>query len=151
MTDTTSRTARIDPTGPDRRPSPLPRILLGVLALGLVAFLIVQAATHGWAAGGVILVFALLPDVALIGAFARDLGPGRMNPRNVRLYNVLHSLWIPAALIAASFLPWPELALRSGLEVLLAGVAWLAHVVVDRALGYGFRDADGRIRSRARA
>lgn len=116
------------------------KLLYGVLSLALIAFLIFESAKYGWAAGLTVLIFLILPDLALIGGFAE---PGRLNPRAVPVYNVLHSYWIPVALIAISFLPLPELWLRSGLEVFLAGVAWATHITVDRTVGYGFRGADG--------
>lgn len=121
------------------------RILWSVLAVALTAFLIFESVTYGWAAGGVVIAFALLPDVPLLGAFS---GGGRLHPRSVPFYNATHHPVVPAVVVAASFLPWPEFGwgLRSGLEIFLAGIAWLAHIAADRAFGYGLRAADGTVR-----
>lgn len=123
----------------------LTRVFWGALGLALLVFSIFQSVTYGWAAGAVIIVFAILPDIALIGAFAEQ---GLLRPSRVRFYNLLHTPWIPLVVIAVSFLPWPSLGwgLRGGHEIFLAGVAWLMHIAVDRALGYGRREADGSIR-----
>lgn len=122
------------------------RAVWTALALALLAFAIFESVKSGWVAAIVVIVFAVLPDVALIGAFRE---PGLLRPSRVRLYNLLHAPWIPLVLIAVSIiLPLPSLGwgLRGGLEPFLAGLAWLTHIAIDRAVGYGVREADGSIR-----
>ncbi len=122
------------------------RISWGVLALVLVGFAVFEGAKYGGVAIAVLVVFAILPDLSLIGAFAER---GRLRPDRVRLYNVAHAWWLPVALIGASLVvPIPGFGwgLRPGLEVFLAGLAWLAHIAVDRVVGYGLRAPDGSIR-----
>lgn len=124
----------------------LPRILWSLTAVALLVFAVFESVKYGWVAGGVVIAFAVLPDVALLGAFDT---PGRLRPGRVRLYNALHTPWAPLAVIAASLaLPIPALGwgLREGLELFLAGLAWLLHIAADRALGFGLRAADGTIR-----
>ncbi|MBO1902429.1 DUF4260 family protein [Leucobacter weissii] len=123
------------------------RILWSVLAVALLAFAIFEGVKYGWVAATVLILFGLLPDIALIGAFGGR--PGLLRPERVGFYNFLHRPWLPIALIAASLiLPLPALGwgLRGGLELFLAGLAWLAHIAVDRAFGFGLRDPEGSIR-----
>ncbi len=117
-----------------------------LLAVALLAFAVFEAVKYGGVAIAVLGVFLVLPDVALIGAFADR---GRLRAERVRAYNLLHAPAVPLVLIAASIvLPLPELGwgLRGGLELFLAGLAWLLHVAVDRAAGYGLRAPDGSVR-----
>ena len=122
------------------------RMIWGVLGIALLAFAIFESVKYGWVAAAVVFVFAVLPDVALIGAFREA---GLLRPERVAFYNTLHAPWIPLALIAVSIIaPLPSLGwgLRGGLELFLAGLAWLMHIALDRAVGYGVRERDGSIR-----
>ena len=58
-------------------------------------------------------------------------------PRAVRLYNALHAFWAPVALLVLAGLG------DVGLGWFVVGLAWAAHIAVDRAVGYGFRNAAG--------
>jgi hypothetical protein len=126
------------------------RIVYIPLALFLIAFAVFECVKYGRVATTVVVVFAILPDVALIGAEHPGGLRRYLNPSRVRFYNVAHSLWLPAVPIAASFLPLPPFGwgLRSGLELFLAGLAWMAHIALDRSFGYGPRAADGSIKTR---
>lgn len=123
------------------------RALWALLALFLVGFAIFEGVKYGWVATAILIAFAVLPDIALIGAFS-DERP-RIRPESVKFYNLMHSPWIPLAIMLVALAPWPSLGwgLRGGLEIFLAGLAWLAHIAVDRAVGYGVRNADGTIRA----
>lgn len=114
---------------------------LGAIALLIVA--VFEGIGAGWAGAGIILFFAVMPDVSLIGAFA---GRGILKPERVRLYNLLHQAWIPAALFfvggTVAFL-WEMRAI--GLPVFWAGMGWLLHIAVDRTFGFGLRAPDGTI------
>ncbi|CAG7598405.1 DUF4260 family protein [Leucobacter soli] len=112
-----------------------------LLAAGLMIAAIVWACiVLGWPATIVAVVFACLPDIALIGAFAEH---GRLKPRRVGFYNLLHAPMLGAMLVAAGL---AILALPPHTWIAaLAGLAWLAHIAVDRACGFGLRAADGSI------
>lgn len=116
---------------------PWARTAWALIAALLVAFCAFEAAKHGWPIGGTILVFALAPDLTLIGAFDTDR-PGRLRPGRVAAYNAAHRLWAPLALAA--------IGAFVSLEVFAAALAWATHIAVDRAMGYGLRAADGAIR-----
>ena len=106
-------------------------VLRAVWALALFAFLVFEAIKHGhWAPA---LIGMLGPDIALLGG----MGGGRLNPRAVPLYNLLHMYWLPGALMAVA---------ATGVIALgwfVLGLAWTTHIAVDRALGYGLRGRDG--------
>ncbi len=118
------------------------RILWILAALILVPFAIYEAFASGWLAAGVIVLFLLLPDIALVGAFDPDR-QGMLRPRSVAFYNALHRPWAPLAIGALGI---ALTAAGGSALVFFAGLAWLAHIAADRALGYGLRDPDGSIR-----
>jgi hypothetical protein len=83
-------------------------------------------------------VFLIAPDLAVALGMGRGLKPGQLHPRAVPLYNALHVLAGPAVLaVAAWWLGRPWLG---------AALAWCAHVLFDRAVGFGLRDRAGYIR-----
>ena len=84
------------------------------------------------------LAFVLLPDLALLYGAASGLERGRLHPRAVRLYNAVHSFWIPLALMAVGLWLPPV--------VFVSGVVWAAHIAWDRGLGFGLRTREGHQR-----
>lgn len=111
-----------------------------LLALALVVLVAVEYARHdvGWWPP---VAFGLGPDLALLPGVGRGLERGQLHPRAVPLYNALHRLWGPAALLAAA------LALGLAPAWTVGALAWGAHVAVDRTVGYGLRTRDGFQRS----
>lgn len=126
----------------------LKRVLWMLAAIAVVGVAIYESVLRGWSVGAVVIVFALLPDVALIGAFD-PVRRGALRPERVRFYNIVHLARLPIALIAlGSLVQLPRVVgVSPSALVYAAGVAWLAHIAVDRALGFGLRDAEGEIRS----
>ena len=123
------------------------RLIWALFALALIIILTVASATYGWAIGGAVIAFLLLPDVALVGAFDRRR-PGMLRPQRVAFYNALHRPWAALVLLgvgaALTLSTFGEAT--AGRTIAAAGLAWVAHIAVDRASGYGLRDADGAIR-----
>jgi Domain of unknown function (DUF4260) len=112
---------------------------LGWLALALVAAVlsVIQVSGHGTGALALAVALAVAPDLAMLIGASRRLARGQLAPTAVPFYNAAHRLWGPLALLAAGAL-WP------GSAVLLAGgLAWLAHVGLDRGLGFGLRTPAG--------
>lgn len=100
-------------------------------ALGATALAAAVVLLGPWA-----LALWLLPDLALlVGGRSAFTGDGRLAPRAVPVYNALHALPGPVALTAVG-------AVLGG-PVLGLGVLWISHVLLDRAMGYGLRAADG--------
>lgn len=126
--------------------SPLPkanraRVWWAITAMLLLAAVIGLCIALGWGAAGITLLFALLPDAALIGTFAEQ---GRLKPSRVRFYNLMHAPILAMTLAAAGAILLLLLPARPwGLA--LAGLAWMAHIAADRAFGYGLRAPDGSI------
>lgn len=87
-------------------------------AIGLSGYV---ALSDGWR---MLMLFALAPDLAMVGyAFGPRIG--------ARLYNLAHTYLGPAFLAAIGL--W-------GLPALLPiACVWVAHIGIDRALGYGLK------------
>jgi hypothetical protein len=112
---------------------------LAWLALGLAAatLTVVQVGGHGTGALALAVALAIAPDLTMLIGHGRTLARGQLAPTAVPFYNAAHRLWGPLGLLAAGAV-WP------GSAVLLAGgLAWLAHVGLDRGLGFGLRTPAG--------
>jgi hypothetical protein len=114
---------------------PILRLGTAVVAASLIATVALLTIKYGLA--WQLPAFALGPDAALLVGAGSRLAAGQLHPRAVRLYNALHSLTGPVALVG--------LVLASSLPPgwLIGGLVWLAHIVLDRALGYGPRTREG--------
>lgn len=117
------------------------RILLrlegaAAFAAGLLAYL---SLTEGWLT---LAIFALVPDLSAAGyAFGPKIG--------ARIYNLAHTYVAPALLAALGIWALPAL--------LPIACVWLAHIGIDRAIGYGLKSEHtfglthlGRIRRSAK-
>lgn len=82
----------------------------------------------------------VVPDTALVVGAGRGLEKGQLHPRAVPLYDALHRPTGPLALAIAS--------IALGPAWLAGALAWLAHIAIDRAVGYRPRDRRGFIRGR---
>ncbi len=118
------------------RHHPLRRLAYGAAAIALLVLAIATAIgsdTGYWQ----LAAFGLGPDLALFLGIGRDLERGRLHPRAVGLYNLLHRFWLPLALgIAAT-------AGLVGTGYVVGALIWAFHVSLDRAVGYGLRTRDG--------
>ena len=112
------------------------RVAFGLAAAASFAAALLVAGPGAWQPW----VFLVLPDIALVAGIGRGLAKGQLHPRAVRLYNALHVFAGPALLAVASI--WLGPAWLAG------ALAWAAHVLLDRAAGYGLRDRTGFIRAR---
>lgn len=81
-------------------------------------------------------VALVAPDLAGLAGIGRGLAPKQMHPRGVPWYNAAHRLVGPLATIAAGLVLGTPL-------VGAVGLAWLAHLLIDRAAGYTLRGPDG--------
>ena len=118
------------------------RLEWALLAVALIAALIylVRDRGHGWIALG----FALMPGVGLLVGMSPNLQKGQIHPRAVPVYDALHRLAGPAVLL----LIWATEAIDDW--ALVAALACVVHIAVDRALGYGLRSREGFQRTRSR-
>lgn len=120
------------------------RAMWGMSALVWVIVAVLWCVQWGWPAILIVIVFGVLPDVALIGAFAEK---GRLKPSRVTFYNVMHTVAFAAGLIVIGVV---VMLLTGGIldgvwQIALAGLAWFIHIAVDRVFGFGLRDEHGEI------
>jgi Domain of unknown function (DUF4260) len=115
--------------------APAERTHVGGIALVLrgegLAILIVAVALY-WVQGFNWWMFAVLlltPDLAMLG-YLRNARIGSV------VYNLAHTTVWPLALVLVGHLLNQPLALQLGL-------IWLAHIGMDRAVGYGLKYASG--------
>jgi Domain of unknown function (DUF4260) len=105
------------------------------LAVAILAIALLIGQLEWGAANTVwrVVFFAIMPDLALLTfPLAKD---GASWP--YALYNTLHSIVIWAAVMGANLIfGW-------GMEWIL--MPWLAHIAIDRALGFTLRDGRGTI------
>ncbi|WP_025114893.1 DUF4260 domain-containing protein [Lysinibacillus fusiformis] len=71
------------------------------------------------------ILFLLLPDITMVGYMINS-------KMGALCYNMGHSLVIPAVLLVIGF----TLAIPT---LLMIALIWLAHIFLDRALGYGLK------------
>ena len=114
-------------------------LFLVVMAAGLLVATVVAAAVTG-VSGWWVAIGLLAPDLLPLLAFRRPEQTGRMPRAMVPFYNATHSVIGPFVLLGIAAV------LLSIVAAVVAG-AWLTHIVVDRAVGYGLRSADGQNRS----
>lgn len=72
-------------------------------------------------------LFLLLPDISMLG-YIINTKVGAL------FYNIGHSLVVPAILLILGFV-------TVSAPLLMASIIWLAHIFLDRALGFGLKYA----------
>lgn len=117
------------------------RLAYAALGLVLAGFALADVITQhtGW---WQLIVFAIAPDLSLLAGISSGLQRGQLHPRAVPIYNAVHRFWAPSVLVAVSLL------LRDP-AWLAAGLAWSAHISVDRSFGFGLRTREGFQRTQA--
>ena len=103
------------------------------IALALVAN--AQSSEHGLGIVPVIL-FGILPHLPVLVLWLTRRR-GTLGARAMLLFNALHQPLVPVAIVGVALT-----GLLSSLW-LVAGLAWLGHIVVDWGMGDGLRTADG--------
>lgn len=111
-------------------------LVLGLLA---TAFTVFEVAKHGRGALALALIFVIAPDLTMLVGVGggRELTQGQLAPPAVPFYNSAHRVWGPLALLLACTFWIDSAALFAG------GLAWLAHVAIDRGAGFGLRTRQG--------
>ncbi|WET76294.1 DUF4260 family protein [Amycolatopsis sp. QT-25] len=118
------------------------RVAWAALAAFLLAFIVLEVINHGGSALVAALLLLIAPDLTmLIGAGVA--GKGKLSPKAVPYYNVMHRPWIPLAVLVV----YSAGGLGDWVPLFTAGLGWLAHIALDRAFGYGLREHDGSRRA----
>jgi hypothetical protein len=99
------------------------RLEAGVLLVGAL-FAYATTRQHWW----LVPVLILLPDLAMTGYL-------RSNQVGASIYNLAHSTPAPALIVGLGW--WQHRPLILGL-----GLVWLAHIALDRLMGYGLKYDD---------
>jgi hypothetical protein len=112
------------------------RVAWAALAVFLLAFVVLEVINHGATAGVAALLFLIAPDLTMLIGTG---GNGKLSPRAVPYYNLVHRPWIPLAVLVA----YSSGLLGDWVPLFTAGLGWLTHIALERTFGYGLRDHDG--------
>jgi len=114
------------------------RVAWAALAAFLLAFIVLEVINHGGSALAAALLFLIAPDLPMF-IDASAAGDGKLSPKAVPYYNLMHRPWIPLAVLVV----YSVGGLGDWVPLFTAGLGWLAHIALDRAFGYGLRERDG--------
>jgi hypothetical protein len=84
------------------------------------------------------------PDLAFLAGIGQPAEQGRLPTRAVWVYNLLHRPWLP--LIMLLVVSVDGQSNTQAAPYFVAGLAWLVHITLDRALGFDLRAEDGSVR-----
>jgi len=110
----------------------------------LLAGSVAEMAFHGGAAIWAGLLGLIGSDLAFLVGIGQQNEPGLLPTRAAPAYNLVHRLSLPVIMLAAVIVNG-----QFGGQVapyVAASLGWLAHIALDRALGFRLRAADGSIR-----
>jgi UPF0716 family protein affecting phage T7 exclusion len=121
------------------------RILWLCAAIVVISFSITLGVVYGWPATILLIAVGIAPDLTLIGA--QGDRPGLLRPSRVAAYNRAHrpGYALTTLAVGGMLAALPGVADVLAITLTVAGTAWITHIAVDRAVGYGFRDAKGAI------
>ncbi|WP_324785315.1 DUF4260 family protein [Streptomyces sp. H51] len=116
------------------------RIAWGVLAVLLLIWAVFEAVKYGGWAIAAVVAGIVVPDLSFLAGLSGPHQHGRLSPRAVPLYNLLHRPVVAVAVMLGCLIPdSPAVAV----PLFNFGLAWLQHIASDRAFGFGLRTADG--------
>jgi Domain of unknown function (DUF4260) len=125
-----------------------------ILGVALIVFAIYEVLVHDLGPAPIV-IFLLLPDLALLAGAGQAHARGQLPPRAVPAYNLTHRPVVPITVIAVALVALLAVRLlvqaadqfeadrHLPLLVYVAGIAWLAHIALDRAAGFRLRTPDG--------
>lgn len=118
------------------------RVAWAALAVFLLAFIVLEVINHGGSALVAAILLLIAPDLAML-IDVRGADRGKVSPKAVRYYNLVHRPWIPLAVLVV----YSVGALGDWVPLFTAGLGWLAHIALDRTFGYDLRERDGSRRT----
>lgn len=126
-------------TGGARRFTLRPRHLWLIPGLA-VAFLASGQAEHHGLGLVPVLLFGIAPHLTVLLGYGQPHGPGRLVPRAIGPFNVMHHPALPLTVLGLG-----AMGILSPFW-LVGALAWLSHIVIDLALGDGLRTPGGAVR-----
>ena len=153
MTMTTAPTEATISTTADRRQGFAIAVRVGWFLgwLFLTVFAWFEVIDHGYVNGDAVDAVVLtmvavgafvLPDLTFLIGVGQQVERGYLPVRAVPFYNAMHRFGPPLLLTTfIGVVVRPHGAI--GPALLVGGVSWMAHIAMDRAAGYGLRNADG--------
>jgi hypothetical protein len=123
---------------------PTVRPLPGIVGLLLLAVAVAEIVLHGGATIWTALLGLVGPDLVLFVGIGRPHEPGQLPRVAVPVYNMLHRPWLP--LIMLVVVAVDDQTNAQAAPYFVGALAWLAHIALDRALGFNLRARDGSIR-----
>ena len=117
----------------------------------VTAFAWFEVVKHGYVEGSAVEAVVLttgavgafiLPDMTFFVGIGQPVEKGYLPTKAVLSYNALHRIWPPLLLTMAVGIGLAPLG-PVALALFVGGLSWMAHVALDRAAGYGLRNADG--------
>jgi len=90
-----------------------------VLAAAIVCYAMLD---YSWILFGILF---FLPDAAMLGYM-------KNNETGARIYNLFHNYSVPIIIVAVGYFLSSDILMSIGL-------IWIAHIAMDRALGYGLK------------
>ena len=118
--------------------------------VGLTALVGFEVATSGFIAGSpqyggapIMVAFGafIAPDLAFLIGVGQQMEKGSISTTAVPFYNAAHRMTVAAVFTAAVAVGLAPPGRLSHIA-LVGGLSWMAHVAVDRAVGYGLRNPD---------
>jgi hypothetical protein len=121
------------------------RPLMATAAVLLTAAMVFEMVRHGDATLWTGPLALIGPDLAFLAGIGQRAEQGRLPVRAVWVYNLLHRPWLPLIMLLVVSVDSQSNAQAA--PYFVAGLAWLLHITLDRALGFNLRAEDGSIRS----
>jgi hypothetical protein len=121
------------------------RPVMATAGVLLAAAMVFEMVRHGDATLWTGPLALIGPDLAFFAGIGQSAEHGRLPTRAVWVYNLLHRPWLPLIMLVAVSVDGQSTAQAA--PYFVAGLAWLLHITLDRALGYNLRAKDGSVRS----
>ena len=86
--------------------------------------------------------FFIAPDLTFLIGAGQPVVKSHIAPKAVPWYNAMHRMWLPISLTTIIGVVFAPLGFAT-LAQFIRGLSWMAHIALDRAGGYGLRNADG--------
>ncbi len=117
----------------------------------VTAFAVFEVVKHGYVNGSASYAAVLTttavgafiaPDLTFVVGIRDDVPHGSMSRKAVPFYNAAHRMTVALGLTLVIGIGLAPLN-SAAVVAFVGGLSWMAHIAMDRAAGYGLRNADG--------